>query len=232
MKLLTAGCSFSDYCKVEFPYGKILANKLNAEYLHEGAGGGSNWRTWRRVTKCILDKIITSDDLLLVQYTERVRTEFCSALTRPNNRFLPGPYYEFRVTERFEKDYSIIRYKPGAEIWQDTPEEKIFFNQYEKYFVIPEFAEEQFRVHHFMFQQMLKNCKIKTIFINSQRNPPMTNNEFLPEFQPYIFREPIEHINQYSLSAEDYGHMSQQGHEVFADWLYTHINNTNILSNT
>ncbi len=229
MKLLVAGCSFSDFCQVRKPYGEILASKLNIEYIHEGAGSGSNWRIWRKVTKYILDGIITPDDLILIQYTERTRNEFCSVIMRDDVHFGPSSFDIVAITDRFDKDYSVIRYKPGAATWQNTPQERLFFSQYEKYFVIPEFADEQFQVHNLMFQSMLARLKMKVIFISSRRNPFMSDDKFLPEFLPYVFRDPIYDITPYNLSPNDFSHMSQEGHKVFADWLYTHINNTNIL---
>ena len=48
MKLCVAGCSFSDYTKVDKVWGEYLAEKLDVDYLHEGAGCGSNWRIWRQ----------------------------------------------------------------------------------------------------------------------------------------------------------------------------------------
>ena len=133
MKLLVAGCSFSDYCQVKKPYGEILASKLNVEYIHEGAGSGSNWRIWRKVIKYILDGTITPDDLILIQYTERTRNEFCSVLKRDNIHFGPSSFEMVAITDRFNNDYSVLRYKLDSATWQNTPEEKLFFSQYEKY---------------------------------------------------------------------------------------------------
>jgi hypothetical protein len=53
----------------------------------------------------------------------------------------------------------------------------------------------------------------------------------LPEFSPYVFREPVlagEEIDQYNLAPNDFAHMNQLGHSVFADWLFEHIHNTSI----
>ena len=51
MKIAVAGCSVSDYTGegVERVYGEILAESLNVEYIHEGAGIGSNYRMWRKI---------------------------------------------------------------------------------------------------------------------------------------------------------------------------------------
>ena len=77
-KICVAGCSFSDYTKVDKVYGEYLAEKLGYDYLHEGAGCGSNWRIWRQVYKNIRDHHLTSNDILIVQYTITERQEFYS----------------------------------------------------------------------------------------------------------------------------------------------------------
>ena len=76
--LLVAGCSVSDYSEVKQTYGEYLANKLNLNYVHRAAGCGSNWRIWRVIFDAVNNKIITPEDLIIVQYTEITRTEFWS----------------------------------------------------------------------------------------------------------------------------------------------------------
>ena len=44
-KVFVFGCSFSDYMRdITSVYGQIVADKLNAEYIHNGCGCGSNGR--------------------------------------------------------------------------------------------------------------------------------------------------------------------------------------------
>ena len=232
-KLFVAGCSFSDYTKVEHAYGEILAGKLNYQYVHEGAGCGSNWRIWRTITKHILDGNLTSDDLLIIQYTELTRNEFHSVLAQPKYVYEPRTIDNLPITD-IRDDGFVIRYKFGADVWQNNKEESEFFKLYTKYFVNINFAEEQFLTHHHMFQHMLINNNIKTIFVASDRNHPKSfflRQHTLPNFIPYMFSEPTDKTDceKYNLTPGDWGHLNQKGHEVFAGWLYDHIYNNKIL---
>jgi hypothetical protein len=222
-KLFVAGCSFSDYTHVEKTYGELLANKLNYEYVHEGAGCGSNWRIWRTITKYILNNKLSSDDLLIVQYTEITRNEFWSVLPQPSHSFWPSTPSKLKIFEK-TKDGTIIRYKMGASGWQNNKKESEFLEMYENYFVSVNFAREQFMTQNYMFQKMLLSNNIRVIFINSPRYPVFME-DILPEFVPYVFSEPISFndFSQYNLLPDDFGHMNQKGHEVFAEWLNSHI---------
>ena len=84
MKVIVAGCSFSDYMEDNsYVYGDRLAMMLGATYIHEGAGAGSNWRIWRRITKMVLDDFLMPNDIVIIQYTGLERTEFWSD-SQPN----------------------------------------------------------------------------------------------------------------------------------------------------
>lgn len=224
MKLFVAGCSISDYTKVSKVYGEFLAEKLGCEYVHEAAGCGSNWRIWRVITNHIMAGNLTSDDLLVVQYTGREREEFWSSFDQPAYAFRPHAIDHLTVIDKFKDDGHIIRFKSGADEWQHNPEECDFFKTYEKYFVNIQFEKERFRAHNFLFQNMLLMRNIRTIFVYSKRTAPTPMSSILPEFQSLVFTEPIDDISKYDLSSTDPGHMNQSGHEVFAEWLYDHIN--------
>jgi hypothetical protein len=227
MKLFVAGCSISDYTKVSKVYGEFLAEKLGCEYVHEGAGCGSNWRIWRVITNHIMTGNLTPDDLLVVQYTGREREEFWSRFDPTAAEMSPNSLDHLCVTEVPNFGGSIIRYKAGAGEWQDQPV-KDFFNTYEQNHLHTKFERERFRAHNFMFQHMLLTKNIRTIFVRSRRSPPMSLTDLLPEFRNEAFVEPYDDISAYDLSSEDYAHMSQLGHEVFAGWLYDHINKFNL----
>ena len=56
-KVFTFGCSLSDYMwKVTKPYGQYVSEELNAEYIHEGAGCGSNERIFRKFFQVLKQK--------------------------------------------------------------------------------------------------------------------------------------------------------------------------------
>lgn len=223
-KLFVAGCSLSDYTRVDKVYGEVLAKKLGYDYVHEGAGCGSNHRIWRVITNHVMSGSLTSDDLLVVQYTGRERDEFWSCFDQPEAVFRPHTVNNLCIIDRMPLSGSIIRYKASASQWQNIEEERVFFNMYEKYFLNVEFERERFRTGNFMFQHMLLRNNIKTIFVRSRRSPPLSDSDMLPEFISYLFTEPEENISMYDLATDDVGHMSQSGHEVFAQWLFEFIN--------
>lgn len=230
MKLFVAGCSVSDYTKVSKVYGEFLAEKLGCEYVHAAAGCGSNWRIWRTITRHIMNGNLTKDDLLLVQYTGREREEFWTSFAPSPDEMMPNTLEHLCVTDKTQTGH-IIRYKAGAGQWQHNPEEKSFFAQYEKYFLDITFEQERFVTHNFMFQNMLKQHQIKTVFVRTIRSPPGNRSDFIPEYLPYVFSDspiPVAIHRQNDLSLTDTTHMSQKGHEVFAGWLYDHINKLNI----
>lgn len=218
-KICVAGCSVSDYTEVLNPYGKILADSLNLEYLHEGGGCGSNARIWRRVTNHVLNGNLGRNDILIVQYTEVIRTEFWSAL----------PPFPSPVTSPDEEPWSdggrILRWKPCANEWQPNPEEKDFFEMYEKYFVSVDFAVNNFKVNNFNFQNMLKNCGIKTIFFTTTRIGPGTEKmPYVDEyFKPYEFFEDSKEDRSQNLAPGDTCHFSQLGHNTVAKNIEEHI---------
>lgn len=219
-KLCVAGCSFSDYTKVEETYGEILSNKLGYKYIHEGAGCGSNWRMWRTITNHILDGKLTSDDLVIVQYTEVIRCEFWSSFP---NYYFKSSAIDIPIADKSYDGGGVLRYKVAAGTWQHNPEENEFFTKYEENFVNLNFEEERFRVHNYNFQQMLKNHNIKAVFLTTGRLPPKSEY-VIDHFKKYEFVDPLTPDRyKYNLSPEDSTHMSQEGHKELAERLYKHV---------
>lgn len=228
MKLFVAGCSISDYTKVSKVYGEFLAEKLGCEYVHEGAGCGSNWRIWRTITRHIMNGNLTKDDLLLVQYTGRERDEFWSRFDPPAWEMAANTIDHLCVTDVPQYGGSVIRYKVGAAVWQEGRRVKDFFDAYEKNHLCVEFERERFLSHNFMFQNMLLMKNIRTVFVRSRRAATVPMSELFPEFRETSFIEPAGDLTMYDLSSTDSGHMNQLGHEVFAGWLFDHINKSNL----
>jgi hypothetical protein len=221
MKLCVAGCSFSDYSQVPNVYGEYLAAKLNFEYLHEGAGCGSNYRIWRTVTNHILSGNITADDLLIIQYTEYTRNEFWSA-----HEYTDLPKRQtVNLVENYNNSGSLVKYKLGSASWQNHKNEQKFFESYEAEFVSPKFEEEKFTVYHEMFQHMLLNRKIPTIFLATKYW--FGDQKVLAEFENTKFTCSITSENR--LSDEDPNHLSVPGHQELADKLYLHIMNKGLV---
>lgn len=221
-KLIVAGCSFSDFTKIDVPYGVTVAQKLGRNYVHEGAGCGSNQRIWRRITGMVLDGSITDQDLVVVQYTERTRQEFWTSYSQDSAYKGPNCKKNIKAVEDYRDGGHLIRFKYGAAEWQNNVEDKELFRLYEKGFISIEYATELFRVNNYNFQTMLARNNINCVFIKTWRYPYNLDTEILPEFESIVFYDSDikEHHN---LENKDYAHMNQEGHDFFADKLYIHI---------
>jgi len=224
MKVIAAGCSFSDYLQDNnIVWGEALAKKLKADYIHEGAGCGSNYRIWRRITRHVLDRNITSKDLVCIQYTGIERREFWSRLPRifPEN----GPkQIETREAWTGEDGGFIMRFKSFSHEWQDHSIESQFHKLLEENFICNSHSLEVFQTNHHMFQSMLEVHKIPTVF--------MYVRNIFPEYlkvskyhKKLAFTESREDAKnkKYWYQETDYTHLSDVGHENMADQIYTHL---------
>ena len=227
MKIAVAGCSASDYTGegVHKVYGEILAKSLNAEYIHEGAGVGSNYRMWRRITNLVMDDTITSDDLVIIQYTQPSRQEFWHAQyeDREEMRYVGVNKQQIR-----EAAYGgdIVRWKPN--IWQSMKGSILertgisivqtkFFQLKEEYFTSPEFDDERFKYNHYLFHNTMMSKGIKVVYIVCSDCMHGYGGVF-----KHLFNENGEiHITgdfgleQYVL--DDKAHFNQLGHEYLAE---------------
>lgn len=214
-KVFVAGCSVSDYMDVDVVYGELLAKKLGYEYVHEGAKCGSNWRIWRVITNHIINGNLTSDDLLIVQYTSFERREFWTRNQRAQ------PLLDLQIRERYNVlDGDIIRFKTNAFTWQDFTNEKKFFHQYENSFLNEDFETEIFNTQNLMFQCMLKEYQIPIIFFGFYHH--QFNIKRIPYYENSFFdTDEIRHDPEFLLP--DGGHLNKKGHNYVADKLYEFI---------
>jgi len=212
-KLFTAGCSISTRCNAKTSYPEELSKLLNYELVNCTAGCGSNYRIWRMITKHIMDGNLTSDDLVVIQYTEPTRREFWSRFPKGNDNYKDS--YD---------DGNVLRFKIDSYLWQKTKEEIEFLRTYETNFVNDSFENENFHVNNFNFQHMLKTHNIKVIFVKTTRiSVPdfFTFNEYKTAFYYDSSNKDITN-NQ---SSKDSGHFSHKGHKLIAENLYKHIIN-------
>ena len=212
-KLFAAGCSISTRCYANTSYPEELAKLLNYELVNFTAGCGSNYRIWRTITKEIIDGNLTSDDLVVIQYTEPTRREFWSRFPKNNDNY-----------KDLYDDGSILRFKIDSYLWQSTKEEVEFLRSYETNFVNDSFENENFHINNFNFQHMLKAHNIKVIFVKTTRiSVPefFTFDEYKKAF--YFDSSNIDRAN--NQSSKDSGHFSEKGHKLMADNLYQHILN-------
>lgn len=216
-KLLVAGCSFSDYTKVEKVYGEFLSEKLNfSEYIHEARGCGSNYRMWRKIVDHVSKKNISSDDVIIVQYTEALRQEFWTPYRRPVVT-KPRVYQE---SEPFNDDGTIIRFKTDSFKWQKANIEKKFFKLLEQ-FINQDFENEKFRVNHQMFQAFMIYNNFKNLyFLKGGGYGP--DYDLIPEYKNNFIDG--RHLLEHHLKGDKH-HMSQRGHENTADFIYDFLKN-------
>lgn len=208
MKLFVAGCSFSDYTKVKKVYGDFLAEKLNCQYMHIAKGNGSNYRIWREAVNHILSGELTSQDLLIVQYSNMHRNEF---------------WFNKEKSSAKEDEYDdgvVVRFKMNSYSWQDNRVLMDFFKVYENHCINSNFEKEKFIVNHTMFQTLLCYYKIKTLFLETA----YIDNSLtvLPECNKIQWNRNYSEL-ELALSSVDTAHLSSKGHETLAQDLYEHL---------
>lgn len=220
-KLFVAGCSVSDYTEVDEVYGEIIARMLGREYVHEGSGCGSNWRIWRRITNHIINGNLTPNDLLIVQYTTLERREFWSFNEKDE------PNAKFRMRERYRNPLGgdIIKFKYCLYEHQNFPNEGKLFELIEKKFTNPYFDMDVFQTQHLMFQCLLKEYNIPTIFFGFYHNQDTIR--LMDYFKDSYFHvDEIKGDLNYLL--KDLGHFNKNGHEYVAKRMAEFINSKNL----
>lgn len=217
-KLYVAGCSFSDQIESnQTSWGKELAKKLNYDYVHHGAGCGSNFRIWRTITTAIIQNKLTSKDLLCVQYTNNDRKEFWSDSKHEEDpRELKQDYWD---------NGSLIRFKEGAWSWSAPYDTEIqFLKLYEQHFCNPRYNDSIFAINNLMFQCLLKEYKIPTIFCFT-RYKNIDEVNMLDHFKNWVFTENYKFRKKknFWLTQDDSWHMNDEGHRNFANQVYLHL---------
>ena len=213
--LIVAGCSCSDRHKVKKSYGDYIAHSLGLNYIHEARSCGSNFTIWRVITKMILDKKITANDIVLIQYTHVSRHEFISNV---------DPITPTQTIECYNLDSWLVRYKTKAWEWVYNPHIKKFLKLYEKYMTPPGYSNEIFIVNNYNFQCMLAQNNINAFFLDMNVYMP---EEFtvIPYFKNRVFTEQLTDKtlhnkslpNEYSIDELDRGHhLNKNGHKIIA----------------
>ena len=220
-KLIVAGCSFSDRFHVEKSYGDYLSEKLNMDYVHEARKCGSNSAIWRIITNKVINKELTSDDILLIQYTEATRTEFCS---------VTDPKSTSTVYEKYDDNSYLIRYKIGADEWNHNKRISQFLNIYTNDMLYETYEFDKFVTNDYNFQCMLEHNKINAYFVRVSWYSPETfkinqNKQTVSDyFKNRIFTEPHKYREHpYCFSDDDRFHLSNEGHIAIASDLYNFL---------
>lgn len=236
-KLVVAGCSVSDYTKVEFNYGELLSKEIGYEYLHLAAGCGSNQRSLRELITRIIKGEITSKDTVLLQYTDITRKEFWSRFNRleRTGHFIAD--HKATNLREFYGDGNTIKYKIDASQWQPEKIEQQFFDLYENNFLSYKYESEMFINNHFSFLTLLKQYNIRCLFViiegyvlnGMERND---REDFFDSFKIVEDKRNISYIDVTSilvdnvhlrLEKEYAAHYTQEGHEVLSNTLHEEL---------
>ena len=223
-RLITAGCSFSDYAQISKNYSEYLAEKLGIEHVPGYTSGcGSNYRMWRKLLSGIRRKEITSNDLLVIQYTEPSRKEFWSR--HIEDHYTNWDEKQSPIREPFGTG-QIIKFKINPPVYRSKEEQKLF-NLLEENFVDSEYDVELFENYHFSFLTTLETYKISTIFLETiyKHDIPLYDCTFCTSLD---IKNNIENFqrfpsDQYCLSEDDCSHLSDKGHRKVADLIYKHL---------
>lgn len=217
MKLIVGGCSVSDRTEVQECYGEILARRLNVEYIHHGAGCGSNYRIWRKITTDVINNNICAGDLVIVQYTEITRQEFWSSF-KAHDKHRYDHYGTIKMREEYDGG-DILRWKlllKGC-----GPYEPTFMKLKEEHFTNTNFDIERFTYNHFLFHNTLINKGIKVVYFVPTGYMSGYGNRIID-----YFKDNGEiHLKQHYGDAElqyllpDRCHFSKLGHEHVAEKL-------------
>ena len=235
MKIIVGGCSISDSFAndpgIDVVYGKILANRLDADYVHHAVISGSNNRIWRKVTQMVMNneitdihrmppvnEVITKNDIVIIQYTAMNRQEYFSL-----NRYTVKLSRDW--VEPYDRDDGgeIIRYKVDSyNILNKNKYEKKFFELKEKYFTSNKFDEERFEYNHYLFHNLMMSKGIKVVYLVSP-NKPLDNYSW--DYRHLFNKNGELHVTLLEDNDEylrhmdgviDHYHFSKKGHEYVA----------------
>lgn len=168
-RLFVIGCSVSDRCRVDRSYGDYLAELLDLEYIHLARGATSNDRMWRVLTKHILDEVITSDDIVVLQYTDFSRREFASYGHNYEHHYDPekhvyhGPNEKFTGSLRKDDIYYVSHFKADSYSWQSNDCDKEMHSAYQKNCSVYEFDVDYFYTRHRQFAALCELHHIKLV---------------------------------------------------------------------
>lgn len=231
MKLIVAGCSVSDRTRVDTAYGEILADSIGCDYVHHGAGCGSNYRIWKKLTQMLMSGNLTDCDIVLVQYTTLERREFWSDTIVPD-------YLRYSLKDKnmvlreLNNDGHIVRYK--SNLYGLGKIEEKFLKMYEKYFVNYDYERELFETNHFLFHNTMEKYGIKIFYITFEEEDTHDFYGYAGQEQPLYKTTNEQHINitniesNYCLS-DDKHHLSQQGHYYMAKVLEEQLRQKGII---
>jgi hypothetical protein len=222
--LTVFGCSFSDYLDggIEQVYGDHLAGRMGLVYQHQGRGGGSNYAIWRRCHEMYSAGEL-QDSLVIIQYTEPMRQEFFvnrrpyGSWQQPSDQNIPPSH-----NEEAWGTGTVIRWKMGADQWQNTRLDRDFFRRYQGSYVNAQWADSQFLWHHQQFCAWIRQVGLTVLFLKCRIFPDFPLDE---PWASTAFRDPTAVLlaDQYRYEPTDRCHLNDLGHGRLAELMWPHI---------
>ena len=167
-KLFVSGCSFSDYTLVEKNWGENLAALIGMEYVHMNKGGGSNDRGWREISWKIIQGEITTQDLVILQYTNIDRREFGATEIGYEDRQPKEFYHKEKFCNSLGTFYTTA-YKCGSHVWQSSDWDAKLHQAYEHTGAISDrYNDCHFITQHMMFDSLCKQYGINIMYMRTR----------------------------------------------------------------
>lgn len=234
--LFVTGCSFSDYTLVNTNWGEHLANKLGMRYVHMNRGGGSNDRSWREVTSKVLEGEITSDDLVIVQYTNIDRREFGAT----ELGYKPDTGQDMLDKEQFNTPlgtFYTTAFKADSHTWQASEWDTKLHLAYQHTGGLSEaYALNHFYTQHAMFDCFCRQNNITVIYMKTRytRGVEVCAQHVFDETQVLPQNDPDDTMLGYvpghpEPDNYDSSHLSEFGHELLAHHVEQYIAETQVL---
>lgn len=211
--LFIAGCSVSDYTKVDKVWGEFLSEKIQNDYVHLAAACGSNYRMWRLIASKIINREITKNDTVIFQYTTLERNEFWSPI---KDQF---PLY---LRENYKNSGSTIRFKVDSYSFGYNSIETKLLKLYTR-FINLEYEEEKFVNNHMMIQCLAKEFNIKNLYFVTLSPYGLSNMPLIPSYEnnhivlPHIFKK------KENCLPRDRSHLSDHGHQLLANTVFEEL---------
>ena len=240
--LALAGCSFSDVIDYEdnySPYGLLCAEYLGLKYLHFARQAGSNPRSIYKLVRAIIDGVVVSGDIIILQPTNPDR-KFVGSVPpeeKPPSHNAPGRVETHNAIWDDEVIYS-TDLKRKSHTWQIEKVNQEYHKAFDNYPEQSAFDYDVFLTQIVMLESLCRHRNIHLVLLTGryifepgirQVCDEVTNNMIFNETQVIITGdadEPSEHDLGYDSTIRneyDNTHLSPLGHEILAKALTEHI---------
>lgn len=211
-KVFTFGCSFSDYAwKVNKTYGQYIAEELNSEYIHEGAGCGSNERIFRKFFEYLRNGDIDNSSLVTLQFTEPSREELW--FNTYVEKDATGHFGGKEMIEKFD-DGGIYKYKWDSYKWSSDKEVSRIMKDKTNFSLSTEFSVLKAKNIMYSIIEICKSKKIPFVILNGAYNRDYLDYKDETEFLVVGYQDIQEKYPTYLFNTTkyDYSHISEVGH--------------------